>query len=200
MTIDFAVVLISTPPPLDAIFITIYCSTLSPTYPTFLLPHLLSVLHYVISSPSLDLYRSMYMYMLVCMYALGVDMKPETIAEIATHPNVIGVKDATGDITRVESLRRLCGKDFLLYSGEDDLGCEFVRVGGDGVISVTANVAPKSMHKMLALSKAGTKAEAEAINETLMPLHKRLFLESNPIPVKKAMFLMGKIGPGMSFL
>ena len=132
-----------------------------------------------------------------CLYALGVDMKPETIAEIATHPNVIGVKDATGDIARVESLRRLCGKDFLLYSGEDDLGCEFVCVGGDGVISVTANVAPKSMHNMLALSKAGAKAEAEAVNETLMKLHKRLFLESNPIPVKRALMLMGKIGPGI---
>ena len=128
---------------------------------------------------------------------LGVDMKPETIAEIATHPNVIGVKDATGDITRVESLRRLCGKDFLLYSGEDDLGCEFVHVGGDGVISVTANVAPKSMHDMLSLSKAGKKSEAEAINETLMKLHKRLFLESNPIPVKSALMLMGKIGGGI---
>ena len=140
----------------------------------------------------------MCVYLYIILYTLlGVDMKPETIAEIATHPNVIGVKDATGDITRVESLRRLCGKNFLLYSGEDDLGCDFVRVGGDGVISVTANVAPKSMHNMLVLSKAGTKSEAESINETLMPLHKRLFLESNPIPVKKAMLLMGKIGPGI---
>jgi 4-hydroxy-tetrahydrodipicolinate synthase len=82
-----------------------------------------------------------------CPGRTGVDMKPETIAEFSNHPMIIGVKDATGDINRVASLRQLCGKSFLLFSGEDDLGCEFVRVGGDGVISVTANVAPSAMHR-----------------------------------------------------
>jgi 4-hydroxy-tetrahydrodipicolinate synthase len=82
-----------------------------------------------------------------CPGRTGVDMKPETIAEFSSHPMIVGVKDATGDITRVGSLRGLCGKEFLIFSGEDDLGCEFVRLGGDGVISVTANVAPAAMHK-----------------------------------------------------
>jgi 4-hydroxy-tetrahydrodipicolinate synthase len=82
-----------------------------------------------------------------CPGRTGVDMKPETIAEFSSHPMIIGVKDATGDLERVEPLRKLCGTDFLIFSGEDDNGCEFVRIGGDGVISVTANVAPSAMHK-----------------------------------------------------
>ena len=82
-----------------------------------------------------------------CPGRTGVDMKSETIAELASHPMIIGVKDATGDLTRVQPLRQTCGKDFLLFSGEDDAGCSFVELGGDGVISVTANVAPNAMHK-----------------------------------------------------
>lgn len=75
-------------------------------------------------------------------------MKPETLSDLYSHPNIIGIKDATGDLSRVESIRNICGKDFLIYSGEDDNGCEFVRIGGDGVISVTANVAPSKMHRL----------------------------------------------------
>jgi 4-hydroxy-tetrahydrodipicolinate synthase len=82
-----------------------------------------------------------------CPGRTGVDLKPETIAEFSKHPMIIGVKDATGDLARVSPLRTLCGEDFLIFSGEDDNGCEFVRIGGDGVISVTANVAPALMHK-----------------------------------------------------
>ena len=82
-----------------------------------------------------------------CPGRTGVDLKPETLSNLATHRNIIGIKDATGDLSRVESIRSICGKDFLLYSGEDDNGCEFVRRGGDGVISVTANVAPNKMHR-----------------------------------------------------
>lgn len=132
-----------------------------------------------------------------CPGRTGVDMKPETVAAFSSHPNIIGIKDATGDLSRVESLRKLCGKDFLIFSGEDDSGCEFTRIGGDGVISVTANVAPKAMHNMLTWSKAGRREDAEKIDQTLQPLHKRLFLESNPIPVKKALQLMGRIGDGI---
>eukprot|EP01036_Dinobryon_divergens_P034984 gene34984-45281_t len=132
-----------------------------------------------------------------CPGRTGVDLKPATVAQISSHPNIIGIKDATGDLSRVKELRNLCGNDFLIFSGEDDSGCEFVRIGGDGVISVTANVAPSSMHKMLLASKEGRAEEANAIDETLLPLHKRLFLESNPIPAKKALQLMGKIGPGI---
>ena len=82
-----------------------------------------------------------------CPGRTGVDMKPETIAAFSNHPMIIGVKDATGDLNRVIPLRELCGKEFLLFSGEDDSGCVFVGMGGDGVISVTANVAPRSMHE-----------------------------------------------------
>lgn len=132
-----------------------------------------------------------------CPGRTGVDMKPATIAQLATHPNIIGVKDATGDLSRVKELRDLCGKDFLIFSGEDDSGNEFVRIGGDGVISVTANVAPASMQKMLLASKEGRMEEAAAIDQLLLPLHQRLFLESNPIPAKKALQLMRKIGSGI---
>ena len=100
------------------------------------------VTHYRKIADSVDLPMIVYN----CPGRTGVDLKPETIAEFSSHPMIIGVKDATGDISRVTSLRNLCGKDFLIYSGEDDLGCEFVRLGGDGVISVTANVAPKALH------------------------------------------------------
>jgi 4-hydroxy-tetrahydrodipicolinate synthase len=82
-----------------------------------------------------------------CPGRTGVDLKPETIALMSSHPMIIGVKDATGDIERVTSIRKQSGDSFLIYSGEDDLACEFVRQGGDGVISVTANVAPSAMHK-----------------------------------------------------
>lgn len=132
-----------------------------------------------------------------CPGRTGVDMKPETIAAISNHPNIVGVKDASGDLSRVAAYRQLCNKDFLLYTGEDDSGCEFVKIGGDGVISVTANVAPKLMHQMLLNSKEGNAVDAEKINASLLPLHTRLFLESNPIPVKKVLELMGKIGSGI---
>lgn len=86
-----------------------------------------------------------------CPGRTGVDMKPETVALMAGHKNIIGIKDATGDLARVETLRSLCGPEFLIFSGEDDSGCEFVAIGGDGVISVTANVAPSDMQKLVNL-------------------------------------------------
>jgi len=132
-----------------------------------------------------------------CPGRTGVDMKPETVAQMSKHARIVGIKDATGDLERVAALRAQCGPNFLIYSGEDDSGCDFVRIGGDGVISVTANVAPGPMHNMLTWSKQGKKEEAEKINAMLMPLHKRLFLESNPIPAKKALNIMGKIGTGI---
>ncbi|KAJ1438373.1 dihydrodipicolinate synthase [Ochromonadaceae sp. CCMP2298] len=146
----------------------------------------------------LDLADSVALPMLLynCPGRTGVDMKPETIAQISSHKNIVGVKDATGDLDRVKTLRDLCGKDFLIFSGEDDVGCQFMKLGGDGVISVTANVAPKKMHLMLTGAKKGDP-EADKINDTLMPLHKSLFLESNPIPTKKALEIMGKIGSGI---
>lgn len=83
-----------------------------------------------------------------CPGRTGVDLKPETIGEIASNnKNIIGVKDATGDLSRIQAIRNASPLNFLIYSGEDDSGCDFVRLGGDGVISVTANVAPKMMHQ-----------------------------------------------------
>ena len=134
-----------------------------------------------------------------CPGRTGVDMLPETVAELSKHKGIVGIKEATGDLDRIPGIRKSCGDDFLIYSGEDDSGCKFVSpaVGGDGVISVTANVAPAKMHTMLTLSKAGQKEEAEKINAELELLHSRLFLESNPIPVKKAVSMMGKCGPAI---
>ena len=121
------------------------------------------------------------------------------MAELSKHKGIVGIKEATGDLERIPTIRKSCGDDFLIYSGEDDSGCKFTSpaVGGDGVISVTANVAPAKMHDMLTLSKAGQEVEAEAINTDLELLHSRLFIESNPIPVKKAVSLMGRCGPAI---
>ena len=86
-----------------------------------------------------------------CPGRTGVDMGPETVAELSKHKGIVGIKEATGDLERIPTIRKSCGDDFLIYSGEDDSGCEFTSpaVGGDGVISVTANVAPAKMHDML---------------------------------------------------
>ena len=114
----------------------------------------------------------------------GVDLLPETVARLAAHPNVRGIKEATGDNGRVAALRDACGGDLLLYSGEDAMGREFVELGGDGVISVTANVAPAAMARML---RAPAGAAARAIDDSLRPLHEKLFCQANPIPVKYAL-------------
>ena len=134
-----------------------------------------------------------------CPGRTGVDLKPETVIELSKHEGIVGIKEATGDLERIPGIRQACGDDFLIYSGEDDSGCEFTspEVGGDGVMSVVANVAPAKMHTMLTHSKAGRKEEAEAINTELELLHSRLFLESNPIPVKKAVSMMGRCGPAI---
>jgi len=127
----------------------------------------------------------------------GVDLKPETVAELSAVSNIIGVKEATGDNTRVKSLRELIGPDFKLYSGEDAACKDFVLAGGNGVISVTSNVAPKEMHEMMMAALAGDVAKANKIDSTLQMLHKNLFLEANPIPVKWAVHRLGRVGPGI---
>ncbi|KAA6185890.1 4-hydroxy-tetrahydrodipicolinate synthase [Thiohalocapsa marina] len=119
------------------------------------------------------------------------DLLPETTAELAQVDNIVGVKDATGDLARLDTLRALCGPDFGLYSGDDATGCEFMLRGGDGVISVTANVAPRLMAEMCRAALAGQRDAALALNERLDGLHHKLFVESNPIPVKWAMTEMG---------
>ncbi len=125
------------------------------------------------------------------------DMLPETAAALAAVPNIVGLKDATGDLDRLRQLRALCGPDFALYSGDDATGCEFMLCGGDGVISVTSNVAPASMRQMCEAALAGDRNTAVALDGRLGALHHALFVESNPIPVKWAMVEMGLAQPGI---
>lgn len=126
----------------------------------------------------------------------AVDLHPETVARLAKIDNIVALKDATGDVSRVAKHRELCGEDFILLSGDDSTGLEFCKLGGHGVISVTNNIAAKEMATMIHLVQEGKVAEAEAINDRLMPLHKNLFIESSPIPVKWAAHQLGLIEHG----
>ena len=126
----------------------------------------------------------------------GSDMKPESIALCADHPNIIGVKEATGDVGRVEEIRSLTGDNLLLLSGDDGTDAEFVLKGGDGCISVTANVAPKQKHDLMMAALAGDTGEVERIGSPLRDLNGKLFCEANPIPVKWATKRIGKIPTG----
>ena len=125
------------------------------------------------------------------------DMQPETIGRLAGIPNIIGVKEATGDLQRVPVIRKLCGDGFAIFSGDDATARELVLQGGQGVISVTANVAPAAMRRMIAAALAGDRQAAEAIDAELAGLHRDLFLEANPIPVKWALSEMGRIPSGI---
>jgi 4-hydroxy-tetrahydrodipicolinate synthase len=125
------------------------------------------------------------------------DMLPETVARLAEVGNIIGLKEATGDLARVARLRADCGPDFALYSGDDATACEFMLRGGDGVISVTANVAPRLMQALCEAALAGDRERAESIDGRLAALHRDLFVQSNPIPVKWAVAEMGLCGRGI---
>ena len=125
------------------------------------------------------------------------DMQAATVARLATVPNIVGIKEATGDLTRLSAIAELCGKDFLMFSGDDATACDFMLKGGHGVISVTANVAPKLMHDLCVLAAGGDAAGAHAIDEKLQPLHRDLFVEANPIPVKWAVERMGLMDAGI---
>ena len=127
----------------------------------------------------------------------GCDMLAETVARLSQHPRIVGVKEATGDVTRGEAVFRQSRQGFLLLSGDDPTAADLIRIGACGVISVTANVAARAMHDLCVAGLAGRHDEARAINERLMPLHKALFVESNPIPVKWAVSRLGLIGPGI---
>ena len=127
----------------------------------------------------------------------GCDLLPATVARLAAIPNIVGIKEATGSLDRAREIQRLCGPDFLLFCGEDASGCEFCLQGGHGVISVTANVAPKLMHEMVAAALAGNREAALAIDAQLAALHKNLFIESNPIPAKWAVHEMGLTPAGI---
>ncbi len=121
----------------------------------------------------------------------AVDMLPETAARLAMVDNIVGIKEATGDMARVDSIRSLCGEGFAIYSGDDATGCEAMLRGAHGVISVTANLVPKQMHEMCVAALNGEREHAESLDAPLRGLHANLFLEANPIPVKWAAARMG---------
>jgi len=125
------------------------------------------------------------------------DMLPETVERLSHIPNIVGIKDATGDLDRLRDMRDRCAGRIDFYSGDDDTGMEFMLQGGQGVISVTANVAPRLMHEMCEAALAGNREQAVAVNTRLEGLHKALFLEANPIPVKWALHEMGLAAPGI---
>ncbi|HWS03558.1 MAG TPA: 4-hydroxy-tetrahydrodipicolinate synthase [Gammaproteobacteria bacterium] len=125
------------------------------------------------------------------------DMLPDTVVRLAKISNIVGLKEATGDLGRAREILDRCGDQLDLFSGDDATGCEFMLLGGKGVISVTANVAPAAMHALYVAAKAGDRAQAEAIDLPLRALHRDLFVEANPIPVKWALQEMGLIPPGI---
>jgi 4-hydroxy-tetrahydrodipicolinate synthase len=127
----------------------------------------------------------------------AVDVLPSTIARLAQHPQIVGVKEAIGTLQRARELRALCPEDFTLLSGDDASFVDFLSVGGKGVISVTANVAPRAMREACAAALAGDLAAARAIDAALQPLHRDLFVEASPIPVKWAVAQLGLIGGGL---
>ncbi len=126
----------------------------------------------------------------------AVDLQPETVARLSQIENIVALKDATGDLDRIAVHRELCGEDFILLSGDDSTGLEFCKLGGHGVISVTNNIAAADMAKIMHLAQEGQFEEAESINARLMTLHKNLFIEASPIPVKWAAHKLGLITNG----
>lgn len=125
------------------------------------------------------------------------DMLPETVARLSSISNIIGIKEATGDMQRARDILDQCDDRLDLYSGDDATALELMLMGGKGNISVTANIAPAAMHDMCAAAVAGDRGKAETINRPLEGLHQSLFIEANPIPVKWALHEMGMIPPGL---
>jgi 4-hydroxy-tetrahydrodipicolinate synthase len=125
------------------------------------------------------------------------DLLPETIGRLAEHPRIVGVKEATGLVSRATDILERCGDDFLVFSGDDASCRELMLAGAQGVISVTGNVAPRLMRGLVDAALEGDTGRALAIDERLQPLHQSLFLEANPIPVKWAVARLGLIPPGI---
>ncbi len=127
----------------------------------------------------------------------GVDLKPDTVGRLCEIPTIVGLKEATGSLERNRELITRFGQRLDLFSGDDDIACESMLSGFKGVISVTANVAPKLMHAMCVAALKGDRATAQRIDQQLAGLHKQLFVEPNPIPVKWAMHRLGLIANGI---
>ncbi len=119
------------------------------------------------------------------------DMLPETVGRLAKHDNIFGLKEATGDIERLKQIQEVVSDEFMLYSGDDFTLRPFIEQGGHGVITVSGNVAPRQVATLCELAAAGKADEAKALDDSLQPLNKALFIESNPIPVKWAVGEMG---------
>jgi 4-hydroxy-tetrahydrodipicolinate synthase len=124
----------------------------------------------------------------------AVDLLPSTVARLARHPQIVAVKEATGSMSRAREMLNSCPPEFTLLSGDDATAIDLMSLGARGVISVSANVAPRRMHEACEAALSGDLDKARAIDATLQPLHKDLFVEANPIPVKWAVARMGLIG------
>jgi 4-hydroxy-tetrahydrodipicolinate synthase len=125
------------------------------------------------------------------------DMSNDTILRLAAVPGIVGVKEATGNIARAIELIRAAPEGFAIYSGDDATAMALMLCGGHGNISVTANVAPRAMHEMCLAAVRGDVAEARRINDSVLSLHSKLFVEPNPVPVKWALTAMGRMGEGI---
>ncbi|HXS51696.1 MAG TPA: 4-hydroxy-tetrahydrodipicolinate synthase [Usitatibacter sp.] len=125
------------------------------------------------------------------------DLSNETVLRLAQLPRVVGIKESTSNIERVTDLMTRMPKGFMVFSGNDDAALAYTMLGANGVVSVTANVAPRAMHEMIVAARGGDFARAIEINNRLLPLHRTLFVETNPIPVKWALHRMGRIAEGL---
>lgn len=120
------------------------------------------------------------------------NIETDTVARLARDcKNIVGVKEASGNLQQIKDVRRVCGEKFLIFSGDDALTLPVLEIGGVGVISVVANIIPQDVAALITAFNAGNKAKASEINDKMMPLIKAMFIETNPIPVKKAMELLG---------
>lgn len=125
------------------------------------------------------------------------DMLPETVVRLSKVKNIVGIKEATGNVERGKQIIDAVSSDFLVYSGDDATAYQLMLAGGKGNISVTANVAPAEMSELCRLAMSGQAEAAKALNDRLMPLHEKLFIEANPIPVKWALYEMGLMQEGI---
>jgi 4-hydroxy-tetrahydrodipicolinate synthase len=127
----------------------------------------------------------------------GVDLLPQTAARLAAHPRIVSLKEATGNLARFAELQSCCGGDLELLSGDDPIAADAILAGARGVISVTANVVPRAMHELAGVALRGDAERARELDARLQGLHRALFVESNPIPVKWAVARLGLIGDGI---
>ncbi|MDK1024003.1 MAG: 4-hydroxy-tetrahydrodipicolinate synthase [Gammaproteobacteria bacterium] len=149
--------------------------------------------HYKLIAESVDIPQILYNV----PSRTACDMLPETVARLSSIENIVGIKEATGDVRRAREILELCGKNMVIYSGDDATAIDLILNGAVGSISVTANVAPKLYSEACRFALAGQVEAARAVDTRLVALHKNLFIESSPIPVKWALKEMGKIDRGI---